>query len=216
MSLWHSDPPQFFLGLDLGQSKDYTALTIIERIETNGGDVVVQQVRHLQRWKLRTSYPTIVREVTAMLNQPPLRHADTTLAIDGTGVGRPVVDLFWNVKTDALIRPVQIVAGSKESHNDGFYHVPKRELVSLVQVALQTRQLRIAAELPEAEVLVKELINFQVKITDAANDTYGAWREGQHDDLVLATALALWASEKGGGRAEHGPSLDALVNNRWG
>ena len=33
----------------------------------------------------------------------------------------------------------------------------------------------------------------------AAHDIYGAWREGQHDDLVLATALAVWFGERMGG-----------------
>lgn len=26
----------------------------------------------------------------------------------------------------------------------------------------------------------------------AANEMFGAWREGQHDDLVLAVAIAVW------------------------
>jgi hypothetical protein len=41
-------------------------------------------------------------------------------------------------------------------------------------------------------VLVKELMNFRVKITAHANDTYDAWREETHDDLVLALAMACW------------------------
>jgi hypothetical protein len=41
------------------------------------------------------------------------------------------------------------------------------------------------------------LLTFQAKITVAANDVYGAWREGQHDDLVLGLALALWHAERG-------------------
>jgi hypothetical protein len=41
-------------------------------------------------------------------------------------------------------------------------------------------------------VLTGELETFQVKITAAANDVYGTWREGTHDDMVLATALAAW------------------------
>ena len=56
-------------------------------------------------------------------------------------------------------------------------------------------RLRIAAALPEADTLVRELLAFQVKITAAAHDTYGAWREGTHDDLVLAVALACWHAE---------------------
>jgi len=45
-------------------------------------------------------------------------------------------------------------------------------------------------------VLTRELLNFQVKINDLAHDSYGAWREGTHDDLVLAVALACWAAEQ--------------------
>ncbi|MEJ7861626.1 MAG: hypothetical protein WKF90_08310 [Pyrinomonadaceae bacterium] len=36
-----------------------------------------------------------------------------------------------------------------------------------------------------------------MKINDSAHDTYGAWREGTHDDLVLAAALALWCANGG-------------------
>jgi hypothetical protein len=28
-----------------------------------------------------------------------------------------------------------------------------------------------------------------------AHDSYGAWREGAHDDLVLAVAVAAWYGE---------------------
>jgi hypothetical protein len=28
------------------------------------------------------------------------------------------------------------------------------------------------------------------------HDSYGAWREGTHDDLVLALACSLWAGER--------------------
>ncbi len=52
--------------------------------------------------------------------------------------------------------------------------------------------LKIAASLDHARLLLQELVNFQAKITDAANVVTGAWREGAHDDLVLALALALW------------------------
>jgi hypothetical protein len=52
--------------------------------------------------------------------------------------------------------------------------------------------LKVARNLPEAELLARELLNFQVKITATAHDTYGAWREGTHDDLVLAVALVCW------------------------
>ena len=43
--------------------------------------------------------------------------------------------------------------------------------------------------------LVHELTTFQTKDTLAGNETFGAWREGAHDDLVLAVALAAWFGE---------------------
>jgi hypothetical protein len=61
---------------------------------------------------------------------------------------------------------------------------------------IQRRRLQIARGLPDAAVLVRELQQFQVKITAAANETFGVWRDGQHDDLVLAVALACWWAER--------------------
>jgi len=47
-----------------------------------------------------------------------------------------------------------------------------------------------------ASVLVKELENFRVKITVNANETFESWRERDHDDLVLAVAMATWLGER--------------------
>ena len=41
--------------------------------------------------------------------------------------------------------------------------------------------------------LKKELLNFRQKIDPAtAHDSYSHRREGDHDDLVLATAMSCW------------------------
>ena len=48
--------------------------------------------------------------------------------------------------------------------------------------------------------LKKELLNFRVKINiSTSHDSYEAWREGDHDDLVLAVALACWRARKRAG-----------------
>lgn len=186
--------PKYYVGLDLGQSKDYTAVIVVEA-HGSGSDAVMN-VRHIERYKLGTSYPAIVEDVARKLNSDPLKAS--ALIIDATGVGRPVVDMFRQQPTlkGRHIFSVTITGGDAESNDYYDCRVPKRALVSRVQVALQTRKLKIAPELAEAPTLISELMNFQVKITEAANDTYGAWREGQHDDLVLATALACWRASK--------------------
>jgi hypothetical protein len=153
---------------------------------------------HLQRWKLRTSYPAIVADVVEMINglERERTAVKPILAVDATGVGAPVVDLFKRERINAELLPIQIIGGANVSKENGMTRVPKRDLVSVVQVGLQNRKLKIAEELELAETLSRELQNFTVKITDAANDVYGAWREGTHDDLVLAVALAVWKANQ--------------------
>ncbi len=172
-----------FIGLDLGQSKDFSALAIVESVRSvntyTGEDAITQlNCIHLQRWQLHTSYAAIVADVVRMINGlKPFQSSDykPVLAIDATGVGAPVVDLFKREQINAELRPIQIVSGATVSEEFGITRVPKRDLVSVVQVALQNRILKIANRLPEAQTLSKELQNFTVKITDAANDVYGAW-----------------------------------------
>ena len=60
--------------------------------------------------------------------------------------------------------------------------MPKIELVSAVLVPFQGGRLVIPRRLALAAVLAAELQTFKVKITTAANPSYGAWREGEHDD----------------------------------
>ncbi len=153
-------------------------------------------VRHIQRWPLGTPYPEIVRSVGEMLVHPQLGR-DVTLVIDATGVGRAVVDLFFEGRRPYAVVPVMITAGSESRTDAGWHYVPKRELVGVVQVLLQSQRLRFAQALPETPLLTSELQNFQVKVTAAANETFNA-REGQHDDLVLALALATWYGERVG------------------
>jgi hypothetical protein len=91
--------------------------------------------------------------------------------------------------------PVLIKSGHSIAMSNGFCHVPITELVSALQVILQTQRLRIAPSLEGAELLVKELQNFRTKVTVSGTDPLETWREGQHDDMVLAVALATWAGE---------------------
>ena len=67
--------------------------------------------------------------------------------------------------------------------------------MNTTQVLLQERRLRVPRSLRYVKELEDELLRFEVKITDAGADTYGAWREGQHDDLVFALCLACWYGE---------------------
>jgi hypothetical protein len=189
---------QYFVGLDLGQTTDYSALAVLERAAeapADGSDPVYA-LRHLQRFALGTPYTAMVASVAALLASPPFP-GDTWLLVDQTGVGRPVVEMLRQAVQRTYLIPITITAGHAATKEpDGSYHVPKKELVTCMQLLLQGQRLRIARSLPEADTLVRELQHFQVKITTAAHETFGNWREGVHDDLVLAVALACWYAEQ--------------------
>ncbi len=179
--------PRFYVGLDLGQTQDYTALMVAEKLAVPTGKVsrydgspITQSfyhVRHLERFKLGTSYPSIVERVNQMLREEVL--ADSALVVDATGVGRPVVDMLRKAGMHPIA--VTITAGDVVNREGSDFKVPKRDLVATMQVLLQTERLKVAEELPEASLLVQELLNFQVKLTTAGNDTYGVWHLGRHE-----------------------------------
>lgn len=189
--------PDYIIGLDLGQSQDPTALAILERtpVDAAGHPETTYAVRHLQRFSLGTAYTAVVGSVAQMAGTSRLRSAP--VVVDQTGVGRAVVDLLQRTPGIAWVVPVTITGGQTvTTAADGGWHVPKKELVTCLQLLLQNRRLQVAQALPDAAVLVRELQNFRVRITVHAHETFGAWREGEHDDLVLAVALACWWAER--------------------
>jgi hypothetical protein len=177
---------RFHVGLDLGQASDYTAIAVVE---VAGDDL---HVRHLERFR-HTLYPDVADRVEALLESPQLK-GKAELVIDTTGVGPAVTDIFS--KRGRSFKAVKIHGGDAETREEGTYRVPKRNLVSALQVALQTGTLKIASSLELAELLREELLNFRIKISIASgHDSYEHWREGDHDDVVLATAMAVWSAQ---------------------
>jgi hypothetical protein len=200
--LANAQKPTYFCGLDLGQSADYSALVILERRGSSPQNYTFD-CRHLHRWQLRTPYPEIVAGTVRWMNSEAVNKSArerATLAVDKTGVGAPVTDLFKREKMHARLVPIVITGGDQVTKDGETVRVPKRNLVSGVSVALQTGKLKFSEELPLTKTLTAELQNFKAKISDSGNDTYGAgaeWRTGNNDDLVLALAMALWTANDG-------------------
>jgi hypothetical protein len=193
---------EFFIGLDLGQAQDPTAVAILERIPVKlppgthpSRDVYRYQCEHIERLPLGTRYPDIVDFTAKLLQWPEIKQNESTLVIDATGVGAPVADLFTQARIP--FTGVIITGGDTVNREGSMYRVPKRILVSTLQVILQGERLDIAPH-SEREALLAEMQNFRVSVTEAANDTYGG-RSGTHDDMVLAVALAAWIGERGRG-----------------
>ena len=196
----------YVAGLDLGQKQDPTALAVVEWAEFAGAwDGVTFEhrketslsLRYLERIPLGTSYPEVVYRVGCTMRSRQLAGAERRhLVVDGTGVGPAVVDLLQMEDLQSRLWPVTITGGDTERYADGYYRVPKRDLIVGLQVLVQQGGLQIAAGMKEGETLLKEMANMRVRVSGSGNEQFGAWRDGEHDDLVLAVALACWGVGK--------------------
>ncbi len=198
----------FCIGLDLGQQSDYTALAVVEKVSSEASEGGLH-LRHLERYPLRTPYPEIADAVAALMRDGRLTRSITDdmlnevrlppdLVIDQTGVGAPVADLLR--ERNLSFRSVVITGGDRVHREGRVYRVPKRDLVSALEVALQTGALKVAEGLTLWPALREEMQNFRRKINlKTAHDSYEHWRESDHDDLVLAVCLACWGASNARG-----------------
>jgi len=207
------------VGVDIGQKVDPTAIVVDEREwrETaparwvnpratglfDGGDLVKQAAqgetvhvaRHIARLPLGTPYPKVAEHVAGVVAALVGRGiARPLLLVDATGVGTPVVDLLREALGRERARDLLAVTFT---HGDRFTldratrsaSLGKAYLVSRLQALLQTNRLKLP-ETEEARALARELQDYEIRVDTDANDKYGAFKVGTHDDLVTALGLA--------------------------
>ena len=191
-----------YIGLDLGKMRDYTAIAILDELPHNEWGV-----RYLERAPLGTPYLRVVQRVTELTNHPTLA-GRCHLTMDASGVGNPVEEALraarggWRAMT-----AVTITGGDKARQASGYggigerWNVPRRDLLSNIQVLLEKGNLKISAEMPETRALVRELIRLRrspkspQNQSDPDNSAGGSSRQ-EHDDLVMAVALACWQATR--------------------
>jgi hypothetical protein len=192
-----------WIGLDLGQMQSFAAAAVLRRTplpeRTSAGAVVCRfDCLAIKRYPLGTSYADIVRHMVEQAQRPELwADRPPRICVDKTGCGAAVLEMLrtalkpfptlecWGIVITAgkaVTRP-----GPRE------VHVAKVELAGAIRQVLEDGRLRVPPRLEFAEALKRELQDFTVRVTDAANETFSA-SGGGWDDLVIATALPVWLS----------------------
>jgi hypothetical protein len=175
------------------------------------GDIVYDLV-YLKRPKLGTSYATIAKRVADLVCELEPEGAfgelgQVTLSVDGTGVGRGISDMLdvelkrrgASLKSVPRVdfRRVSVTGSNttlkRPDRSNGFWSVPKRDLVFPAVAAFQQGKIRIAKDVKDRDALVNELRNYR-RTTNIAtgNMAFEPWRESDHDDLLFSVCLALW------------------------
>jgi hypothetical protein len=202
---------EFIVGVDFGQQRDFSACSILERVRFEHDGEMVQEgfapprlrpaaptfeyhLVHLERLPLGTRYPAVVSHLVDIMAALPPAERAPSLVVDGTGVGRPVVDML----VLAGLRPVAVTITGGATENQPHtrdWRVPKKNLVGALVVLFQTGKLQIAHDLTERQTFVSELTGFTARISAAGHESFEAALERLHDDMVCATALAAWWGE---------------------
>ena len=222
-------PRRYSVGVDLGQASDFTAIAVLEKTiappetamfspvgESPSNRLVdssiVYDLVYLKRPKLGTPYDVIARRVADLICELEPQGAfgelgQVTLSVDGTGVGRGVVDMLDTEfkrrgATSKSVPKVDFrrvsVTGSqttlkRPTRTDGYWAVPKKDLIFPAVAAFQQGKIRIAKGIKDRDALVNELKNYR-RTTNIATGTmsFEPWRESEHDELLFALCLALW------------------------
>jgi hypothetical protein len=225
-------PRRFSVGCDLGQANDFTAVAVLEKkivppesalfapLGAHPGNRLVEgdtvyDLVYLKRPKLGTSYNTVAKKVADLVCELEPQGAfgelgQVTLSVDGTGVGRAVVDMLDSEfkrrgTTSKSIPRVDFrrvsITGSQTSlkrptRSGGYWSVPKHELIFPCVAAFQQGKIRIAKGIKDRDALVSELKNYRRKVNIATGGLqFEPWRESAHDDLLFALCLSLWGWE---------------------
>lgn len=199
------------VGVDLGQSKDPTSIAVVERESWHVPDHLAEHwrrkypeqlklaqaelpatrfnLRVLEQAPLGESYPAQAYRVKRILARPSIVVWSPRVFVDYTGVGRAVFDIFKQERVPHIV-PVTIAFAGTGPNSGGGLTVAKIDLVSPLQALMHTGQLHMPESLPLSKVFRRELLDFRVSYSDVGNARFGA-REGAHDDLILAVALAV-------------------------
>lgn len=173
---------------------DPTAVAVAEQELPEGSEAALFIIRHLERLPLGTAYPDVATRLAAIVAGVRVHSTGMlTLRVDATGVGQPVVDLLERALPDGPY-PIAVYFTHGDRYEVDHAHsratLGKAYLVSRLQALLQTGRIKLPRT-AEAEQLAKELLDYEIRVDQNANDTYGAFKVGTHDDLVTALGLAV-------------------------
>jgi len=207
--------PHYFLGVDLGQKNDYTAIAVLRcEVYAKGKEIErtdrVFELTDYERVPLQTRYPQIVTHVSKLYRRMEKEAGELFLLVDRTGIGRAIWDMFQEAGLDPV--GVTMTAGHQVTDGDQPYtcNVPKIDLVHSLLRLLEQDRIKISTDNQFFLPFRRELSEYKIKpsLSRPGSVTLEAARDGDHDDLIIAASMCTWAATSSNfSRYAPGPSV---------
>ena len=190
---------RIYLGLDVGKRQDHTAIAALElRWRYGAKDNVTQAVAQyptlLLSYSIRypidtetTRIPQFVRD-TLQLYRPAYGEPNRVdkLLVDATGVGHTIVELIRKDQPKAQVQPVTLTNGHVERQlKDNYLSLPRPDLINRLKMIFELGNIQLLDSAPGFVDMERELVQFQP-----------SGEQQEHDDLVMALAMAVWQAAK--------------------
>lgn len=152
----------YYIGVDWARHSDYTAVAVVSGIRQNS------QLVELVRFQGPSWKDQIDRVADIVVRYPKAK-----VLCDATGVGDPVSEQLGRQYRPSMVDTFLFTAATKGA---------------LIEQLVWTFENHALKMLPHPD-LIRELQHFEAKTSDSGHRKLGA-RQGFHDDLVIALALA--------------------------
>jgi hypothetical protein len=189
----------YILSVDMGKISDPSGIVLLARTSKDNSDSFIYDIVFVEDVPLGTAYRDVVNRIAEITRNEHLGLFNLiNVVYDKGGVGVAVSEL---IQEDPYLVNISwgitISAGrhfNKDPHDLMGFSVPKKDLVGVLQVALQDRSIRAHPDLPNASLLRKQLLEFQYEVRKTQNILYEA-KGNEKDDIVLALMMGVWLGE---------------------
>lgn len=186
-------PTAAYVGVHVGSTRDRSAIAVAkpefrpveDRKETHF------LVPHLEALPAGERYPDLARRVSQVCQGIRARSLKVWyIYVNSTGQGSSLADLIEEQLPSEKVIRVYFNHGDRRLRADGEVTFGKARLVDRIKMLLQAGRLHMPGS-AEASTLVAELLDYEIKVDEKANERYGAFRVGTRDELVTALGLAV-------------------------
>jgi hypothetical protein len=165
---------------------DFTALSMIECLDDS---LALRDLRHLPIDQSFTEQQETILKAVAKIQASG---RSVTLVGDSTGLGKPQLHLLREKRLCRVIG-IWLTAGNTVGGSFDDKTVPKVDVITAAQLALEQRLITWNKRLELANIFARELRGYRFKVRASGSTELGNHRgDSDHDDLVLSVAMACW------------------------